>query len=456
MVFAVVWLVKNPGAVTLEWRGWRLDTSAGVLFVGVALIAALTAVVYSGWRYLRRVPGEVGLAFRNRRTRKGYEALTHGMVAVAAGDAHEAAKQARRAGTLLDAPPLTMLLSAQSAQLAGDEKAAEGFFKAMLDDPETEFLGLRGLLNQALKAEDHATALDLARRAYRLQPKSEWVAATLFDLQARKGAWIEAAATTDDMARGRLLARPAADRRRAVVALERARAADVAGDRDTALKQMKTAVDLAPDLVPAVVALMRRYVSDGAHRKAVSLGEGTWQRTPHPDLVEPYWDAKRAADGLARVKAAEKLIAANKDHIESHLALALAALQAALWGEARKHLAAAGAKDGLSPPARVCRLMADLEERENGDLAQAREWLVRAGHAKLDPSWVCADCGNAVPHWSARCGNCGGFDTFAWREPPHIAAIADKGGDDTPAIEAETETPLIGSNPDAANAAAKA
>ena len=82
----------------------------------------------------------------------GYRALTQGMVAVAAGDAEEAQKLARKADALLAEPPLTLLLSAQAAQLNGDETARpQRYFTAMLDRAETEFLGLRGLIMQALK-----------------------------------------------------------------------------------------------------------------------------------------------------------------------------------------------------------------------------------------------------------------------------------------------------------------
>ena len=49
----------------------------------------------------------------------------------------------------------------------------------MMEQPETEFLGLRGLLTQAIKRGDKGEALDLARRAYRLKPKSAWVAANI-------------------------------------------------------------------------------------------------------------------------------------------------------------------------------------------------------------------------------------------------------------------------------------
>ncbi len=421
---AVVWFVQNPGDVTLEWQGWRLDTSVGVMMAAVLLFAAVTAGFYRFWRFLRRAPGEISSAMKDRRERKGYTALSSGMVAVAAGDAPEARRQARRAEALLSgSAPLTRLLSAQSAQLDGDDKAAEKFFTDMLEDPETKFLGLRGLLAQAVKSGDKKRALELAQQAYRMQPKSEWVAATLFELQSGSGAWLSAGDTNDDMAKRRLLEKPEAERRRAVIAFEMAKEAAEAGDSAKALKQLKTATDLAADLIPAVAALVRRYVADGQHRKATALVEKTWAKSPHPDLLEPYWEARKSPDGIARVKASEKLASINKDHPESHIALARAALGAELWGEARKHLKEAGAGSGLEPQARVCRMMAELEEHENGDLTKAREWLVRAGSAPADEKWVCGECGNAVAVWTAHCGNCNAFDSYSWRTPPHISGL---------------------------------
>lgn len=434
----VVWFVQNPGDVTLEWRGWRLDTSIGVMIVAVLLFAGLTAALYRFWRFLRGVPGGISSAMKDRRERKGYTALSSGMVAVAAGDAPEARRQARRAEALLSgSAPLTRLLSAQSAQLDGDEKAAEKFFTEMLDDPETKFLGLRGLLAQAVKAGDKGRALELAQAAYRMQPKSEWVAATLFELQSASSAWLSAAETNDGMAKQRLLEKPEAERRRAVIAFEMAKEAENSGDGAKALKQLKSAADLAPDLIPAVAALARRYVADGQHRKAAGLAEKVWAKTPHPDLLEPYWEARKAPDGIARVKASEKLAAANADHRESHVAMARAALGAELWGEARKHLREAGAGDGLEPQARICRMMAELEERENGDLSKAREWLVRAGSAPEDEKWVCGECGNAVAVWTAHCGNCNAFDSYSWRTPPHISGLPKPAA---PASDAAIET----------------
>ena len=156
-----VFFADHPGQVEIVWRGWQARTSVGVL-VAAAVLAALAAGF--ALRLILLVVGSPGIFLRRRRERRrhaGYRALTQGMVAVAAGDAVEARRSAKRAEALLAEPPLTLLLSAQAAQLEGDEAAAKKFFTLMLDRPETEFLGLRGLLNQAVGEGDRGTALGL-------------------------------------------------------------------------------------------------------------------------------------------------------------------------------------------------------------------------------------------------------------------------------------------------------
>jgi HemY protein len=187
VVGLAVALALYPGRIAIDWQGWRIDTSIGVLALIIAVLIVLVVVTARFWGTIRRAPGRFLESRRISRKQRGYKALTQGMVAVAAGDVQEARRAARKADALLDEPPLTMLLSAQAAQLGGEETAARRYFEAMLDHPDTAFLGVRGLLMQAIKAGDKAEALRLAERAYRLRPETEWVVDQLFELNHRDG-----------------------------------------------------------------------------------------------------------------------------------------------------------------------------------------------------------------------------------------------------------------------------
>jgi len=447
------WLADQPGSVSLEWAGYRIDTSFGVLAVALGVLVVLSGLLYRIWLFIRRAPGSARLSWRGHRRSRGYQALTKGMVAVAAGDAEEARRQARKADNLLSEPPLTMLLSAQAAQLGGDERAAERFFRAMTENRETEFLGLRGLLNQAMKRQDMDEAVALARRAHRLKPNSEWVSQSLFELQTRSGKWLDASVTVKEAAKNRHLTSPDGRHRQAVLAYQMSLAAEENGDPAEALKQAKSSLDLDGNFLPAALGLARHYMSTGKVRKAGALIERMWGREPHPAFANLYGDVRGANTPLERVKAAERLRGFNPGDPESDLAVARAALGADLWGQARKHLEIAGAED---PSARICRMMSDLEEAEHGDATKARQWLVRASLADPDPAWVCGSCGHTVEGWCAVCSSCNGFDTLAWRTPPHVMRIevsGPEGADDNmtdgvPAIAADVALTTVVTVPD--------
>ena len=57
----------------------------------------------------------------------------------------------------------------------------------MLDRPETQLLGLRGLFLEASRSNDNEAARALAEQAVKRDPKLAWGVNALFDLQARAG-----------------------------------------------------------------------------------------------------------------------------------------------------------------------------------------------------------------------------------------------------------------------------
>jgi len=422
LAWGVIWVSDNPGQVSLNWGGWQVETSAGVLAGGVAVLAAAVALGYRLWLFLTRAPGQITSAYRERRSRKGYVALTKGMVAVAAGDGEESRRQVQKADGLLGEPPLTLLLKAQSAQLNGDELAAERFFTTMLTDPEMEFLGLRGLLNQAVKCGDDASALELARRAQALKPKSEWLAQTLFDLEARAGTWLAAGEALKHVGKLTSASKGQYRHREAVVALGESLDAEKNGDPVKALKSAEKAVSLDTSLTAAALRLGELYLGRGDTSKAQGVAEKAWALMPHPDLAALYFQACKADDGLKKVTAAQKLMLLKPGAPEGHIALAEAALEAQLWGQARTHLGAAMEAGCLTR--KVYTLMAELEDQDRGDKDQARHWLARAATATDDPAWVCGACGHVDASWSPYCPKCRTFDQMTWSTPQGISGLS--------------------------------
>lgn len=413
-------LADNPGAVSMDWLGYHVETTAGLVITGLVIVALLLATIFRIWSYFRRAPRRIVRARREWRRRRGYKALTQGMVAVAAGDAQEARRLARKADNLLGEPPLTMLLSAQAAQLSGDDEAAGKFFEAMAEKPETEYLGLSGMLKQRLQDGDTEAAMELAEKASDLKPKTDTVNATLLDLQIKSGDWEAAEDTVRKSIRAKLIDADSGRRRRGVLNYQRSIEAEAEGRLGDALQMAQRANGLAPSFVPAALRTARLLADAGKRRKAVSIIEEAWVRSPHSGLARLMEELAPGGTPSDKLHAIEKLAGNNKDHVESHLSVAQAALAAELWTEAREHLDAVQTED---PPGRFCRMMADLEEGENPDSEAAREWLKRAAMGDPDPAWVCGNCGNVVAEWVPVCGRCKEFDSFAWDTPPRVTRM---------------------------------
>ena len=422
VVFVAIWLANRPGAVSLEWLGYRIDTSVGIVLLGAFLFGILTAVTYRFWGMLLRSPKAIGALVERGRLKRGYKALTQGMVAVAAGDPGEAQRLATKADGLLREPPLTLLLQAQAAQLQGDEGAAQRYFETMLDNPETRFLGLRGLMTQSLREGDEAAALAHARKAHEMRPKTPWLLEMLFDLSERTGDYVSADKAVKAWAKTKALSAPEGARKRAVLTIERAQEAEAEGRLEDALRLAREADKLTPNFLPATLLLARLLIETKRLKDAARLMERAWSAQPHPEFVALYKRARPSADPIEMLKNLNKLVEGWKAHEDSRAALAEAALDARLWGEARRYLGELiSGLEGKAPSERVCWLMARLEESEHGDAKKVREWLLKAVGATPPAEWVCESCGTVAEGWSARCGACGVFDSLKWAEPPRVS-----------------------------------
>ena len=371
--FLASMLADSPGEVSLEWLGYKVDTSVAILIFVTVLFGIILTFFYNTWINLKKAPNRLFKIRRDWRRERGYKALTQGMVAVAAGDAQEARRLAKKAEDLLAEPPLTMLLSAQAAQLSGDDEAAGKFFKRMSERKDTKYLGIHGMLNQAIQTGDKGVALELAEKAHDLKPKTDNVSRTLFELQVQSGSWSDADGTTRMAIKNKNIDDTIGRRRRAVIAFQLSMEASMGGKMSEALNLAKRANNLVDGFIPATMQMARLLQAAGKRRKAASVIEEMWVTKPHPQLAEVMEELSSGTGVQEKMRTIEQLASYNKDHIESHLAIAKAALKAQMWLEAREHLNATLLTQKTNPSARICRYMAELEEGEKHDIESSRE-----------------------------------------------------------------------------------
>ena len=297
----------------------------------------------------------MSLLFRHRRAAKGYLAISRGLIAIGAGDLRGARKSAVEAARLSPGDPLALLLTAQSAQMAGDRSGAERAFREMTRREDTKLLGLRGLYIEAQRRNDAPAARLAAEEAGKISPAPAWAGQAVLDYRCAAADWAGALDALDRM-------KPALEkadyrRKRAVLLTARALALDES-DRDAARAAVLEAVKLAPDLVPAAALAGRRLAEAGEQRKARKILQKAWAINPHPDIAEAYADLRLGDSARERLARMQKLADLAPGQLEGAIAVAHAALDAREFAVARAALA-----PYLSAPTRrVATLMADIEE----------------------------------------------------------------------------------------------
>ncbi len=414
----LAWLADRPGEMLINWEGYEVRTS---VFHAIVALAVLLAVVILLWSILRGIwqsPAAIGNYFNQRREKRGLEALSSGMIAIGAGDKSLATRYAIQARKSLPNEPMTHLLRAQAARLAGDEGTARRIFEAMLSSPDTEQLGLRGLFVEAEREGEPEAAKQFAQRAIKLNPKLSWAVDALFDIQCRQHDWAGALETLAIARKNGHIEKQAADRKRAVLLTARAQAAED-NDPERAMNLALEAHGLAVDLIPAAAIAGRLLAARGNTGKATKVISKTWKKAPHPELAVAYAYARLGDSPKDRMQRVSQLIATSPHVIESPIALANAAIEAHDFAAARKALEPL-IENRLTQ--RVCTLMARIEGEE-GNTGGVREWLARAVNAPRDPAWT-AD-GVVSDEWAPVSPVTGALDAFQWRVPVEAAESRD-------------------------------
>jgi uncharacterized membrane-anchored protein len=449
VIFATLWFSDNPGQVSLDWLGWRVETNVPVFLVALLAVFVALFIVERGLAVTAGLPVKVRRTRRVKGLEKGLAALVDALDAAAAGDVDngrrlgaEAARQlerpdlAARLDRLMPRPAPPALPDAAAVKPAeASRPAARSRQMPPLPPPSAG-----GMLSRLFGGRRHVPPRPFAepprpavppaaeRTSATPQPQPQpqiqpslpatpEPSATLDEAalaeKVRAGAWDEALS----LAQGDI---PAALRWRALILTAQADA-EAAADPDRALALARQAVTADPAGRAAALLALRLAVAAGERRQAEAILAALWPHAPSLDylhVVAPLWAGESASARAARLEA---LVRSNPQHPESHLAEGSAAVEAAQWGAARRHLVAA---IKAAPDARAFRLMIAVEEQDGADAQAIEMWRRREAEALAVARWHCTACAAESRDWGAVCPACSAVGTLAWEwrrsAPPGI------------------------------------
>ena len=428
------------GGIELALSPLHLAFGFVALVIIVWLFLKLLSFLVATFHFLNGDETAISRYFDRNRERKGFEALSEGMMALASGEGHLAMTKAQRAQRYLDKPELTTLLTAQAAEMTGDKRTAEESYKSLLTSDQTRFVGVRGLMKQKLEAGDTKTAMALAEKAFALKPKHEETQDILLKLQAEKSDWSGARKTLSAKLDSGHLPRDVHRRRDAVLALSEANSILEDGSSIEAREAAINANRLSPDLIPAAVMAARGYIAEDKPKYASRVLTKAWGAHPHPDLAAAFAEIVPDESPEARLKRFTALTKQNTDNPETKMLLTELHIAADDFPAAKRAL---GDLVNDDPTSRSLTLMAAIERGSGADDAVVRGWLTRALTAPRGPQWICGNCQHIHTEWAPVCANCASFDTLAWKRPPADGVAMPVGTEMLPLIVGQTAAPEL-------------
>lgn len=431
LAWGAVYLLESEGGVQLTVSGSEYTfgplqsvIAIVVMVFSVWVLLKLLALLAACWSFLNGDETALSRYFDRSRERKGFQALSEGLMALASGEGRVAMTKAAKAEKYLRKPDLTNLLVAQAAEMAGDRRKAEETYKKLVTQDATRFVGVRGILKQKLADGDTATALKLAEKAFAIKPKHEETQDVLLRLQAKNEDWSGARKTLSAKLKYGSLPRDVHKRRDAVLALSEAK--DILSD-ESSIEVQERAIEankLSPDLIPAAVMAAGSHVKQGRPKLAVRLLKKAWEMHPHPDLAAAFAGIAPDETPAERIKRFAVLTRVKPENPETKMLLSELHIANEDFPEARRAL---GDLPQTDPTARSVTLMAAIERGEGASDAIVRGWLAKALTVSRGPQWICDSCQHIHADWAPFCENCESFDTLAWKTPP-LSQMAMPGG----------------------------
>ena len=421
-------LMEAQGGVMIQYAGLELSfgaLQAALLVLGLLvsfwLVLKLLGLVVALLRFINGDETALSRYFDRNRERRGFEALSDGLMALASGDGRDAMAKARKADRLLNRPDLTNLIMAQAAVANGDRQTAKATYKKLLKDPKTRFVGTYGLLQQHLQDGDTEVALKLAEHAFALKPRHGETQDVLLKLQAGQEDWRGVRTTLTAKLKHGSLPKDVHKRRDAVFALSQSRDLRAEGKLEEAQIYAVEANRLAPGLVPAALLSAEGHREQKNVKQASRILRAAWQLAPHPDLAAGFAALAPDEASVARLKRFGQFTKGTESHPETKMLMAELYVAMADFDAARQALGDLAKTD---PTMRTLTILAAIERGDGADDQSVRRLLTQAISAQRDPQWICDNCGHVHHDWEPVCLNCAAIDSIAWKRPPMSEAVS--------------------------------
>ena len=410
----LVILARFPGYSVLNYYGYSIELSTGLLVGGIIVFFILFHQVLMLWKWMRKLPSRLKKSRMQRRANKSTELIIEAFNMIAAGDSKQALTMLEKARQLNKNDIFNAIFTAQTVYNQEDDEQSEQRFIALLKKEETRFLGYRGLVLLKTRQEKLDEAHHFLQKALQERPDSPWVLNKLFNWNVEHSSFSGAQTILEQLRIGGYLTKIEMQRKKAVLLWVKSEHCLKENNFEEFYESVIEALRLAPELTDATIALVGYYEESNRESKAWKCLKTGYRFNPHPDLLLGLKRLFKEKNSLEIYQRGEELTSTHPNHTTTHWLMAKLAIEAKLWGQARIHLEALRK---IKVSQTYFELMGELETQENPmNFEKIQNFYSQASHALRPPVWTCQSCYTVLTKWHAFCPSCHSFDQIIWEE----------------------------------------
>jgi len=227
------------------------------------------------------------LQYKIRRERavyeKGYNSFLLGMVALANKDFTKAVLETKKVDKYFKDESLSLLLKSETLKLEKKFDELNNVYETMLKNPNTKLLGLRGLMEQNLRAQDFHHAFIYGEKLFNLNPRIDKLYDTLINIIGKTNNWQKLFQINDQALKLKIIDKNSYKENMSIALYEIAKIKRY-NEENEAISLIEKALKYREYFSPYVVFYIQLLISSNKLSKAKNYLYKAWNKFSHPEL----------------------------------------------------------------------------------------------------------------------------------------------------------------------------
>ena len=332
------------------------------------------------------------------------------MIALSNKDFKKALSESKKISNhLSDNPSLDLLLKSEIFKLEKKYDQLNAVYEQMLKKKNTETLGLTGMMEHYLRAQDYHHAFIYGQKLFYKNPFIEKVYDTLLNIITKTNNWHQLIQITETAYNKKIISKKIYKENKSIAFFEIAKIKRDSNIEES-IKLISKALNFRANFPPYIIFYVEMLIEQKKFKIAKNLIKQSWIKFPYTHYFFVL-EKLCTSSNEELLEVVKFVIGKTSNDEESSLLLIEVLIKKKKWDHARNII-----KNLLDvrPKKNVCLLMALIEEGDTNNIQKTNSWKLRAENGEPGKAWICSSTLEPQVHWTTL-ANSGYFNSLEWK-----------------------------------------